>query len=361
MTSLNIFLASITATTLVMLLLIRMAPRLHLLDHPGGRKEHARITPVIGGLGIALVLLVGLFILQPQNLMGMALAVLVILLIGLADDIREIAPLPKFLAQAGACLIMIFLGKVQLNTVGNLLGFGVIGMWVLAVPMTVFAVIGVINAINMADGIDGHAGGIGLVTFIAYAYVARDSGLWDQYKILLVLAGATTGYLILNARWPWNERARTFLGDAGSMMLGFLIGWFAIDLSAGNGSVVDSNHAIKTFPAICALWVIVIPLCDCVSLMIRRKRAGHSMFMADRQHLHHYLLNRGFSVGQASAASIAASAVCAVIGVGGWKMGVPEPIMFAAFVALFVVYHLHMQKAFNAMPQHSQMSASNTI
>jgi len=361
MTTFNIFLPSVMAATIGMLLLIRTASQLHLLDHPGGRKEHARTTPVIGGLGIALVLLAALFVLQPPNVAGMGLSVLVILLVGVVDDIREIAPLPKFLAQAGACLIMIFLGKVQLNTVGNLLGFGVIGMWVLVIPMTVFAVIGVINAINMADGIDGHAGGIGLVTFVAYAYVARDSGLWDQYKILLVLAGATTGYLILNARWPWNKHARTFLGDAGSMLLGFLIGWFAIDLSAGNGLMANSDHALKTFPAICALWVIVIPLCDCVSLMVRRKRAGHSMFMADRQHLHHYLLNRGLSVGQASVTSIAASAVCAVIGVGGWKLGVPEPIMFAAFVALFVAYHLHMQNAFNAMPQHDQMGASNTM
>lgn len=358
MITLNIFAASIAAAVLFMLALIRLAPILRLLDHPGGRKEHAQTTPVIGGLGIALVVLVAVFVLQLPHAHLFSLPVLAILGIGIADDIHEIAPLPKFLAQAAACLLMIYLLGVKLHTVGNLLGLGAIGMWMFAVPMTVFAVIGVINAINMADGIDGHAGGIGLIAFVAYAYVARESGLWEQYKVLVVLAGATSGYLLLNARWPWNKRARTFLGDAGSMLLGFLIGWFAIDLTLGNGSPVDTNIATRSFPAICALWVIMLPLCDCVSLMIRRKRAGRSMFVADRQHLHHYLLNRGLSVGKASAVSALGSLLCAAVGLAGWKFGVPEPVMFGAFVVFFVVYHRHMQKAFRTMPQHSVMGVT---
>ena len=355
MITLNIFAASAAAALLFMLALIRLAPLLHLLDHPGGRKEHAQTTPVIGGLGIALVVLAAVFVLQLPHAYVFSLPVLAILGIGIADDIHEIAPLPKFLAQAAACLLMIFLLGVQLHQVGDLFGVGAIGLWIFSIPMTVFAVIGVINAINMADGIDGHAGGIGLIAFVAYAYVARESGLWEQYKVLVVLAGATSGYLLLNARWPWNKRARTFLGDTGSMLLGFLIGWFAIDLTAGNGAPSDGS---RIFPAICALWVIVIPLSDCVSLMIRRKLARRSMFVADRQHLHHYLLNRGLSIGRASAVSAVGSAVCAAIGIAGWKLGVPEPVMFGAFVVFFVRYHLHMQQAFRTMPQHSVMGVT---
>ncbi len=355
MITLIILTASLAAATLILLVLIRFAPFLHLLDHPGGRKEHARVTPVIGGVGIGLVLLAAIAILQPHHAVGMALSVAVILLIGIADDIHEVPPLPKFFAQALACLLMVYIAEVQLHRVGDLLGIGAIGLWLLVVPMTVFAVIGVINAINMADGIDGHAGGIGLIAFAAYAFVARESGLWDQYKILLVLTGATCGFLLFNARWPWNARARTFLGDTGSMLLGFLIGWFAIDLTTGNGAPSDGS---RTFPAICALWVIVLPLSDCVSLMLRRKRAGRSMFVADRQHLHHYLLNRGLTVGRASLVSALANAACAVIAVAGWKLGVPEPVMFAGFVLLFVVYHQHMQKAFRSMPQNSVLGVT---
>ncbi len=231
-------------------------------------------------------------------------------------------------------------------------------MWIFVVPMSVSAVIGVINAINMIDGIDGNSGGVALVAFAAFAYVARESGMWDQYKILLALVGATAGFLVLNARWPWNRRARIFLGDAGSMLIGFLLGWFAIDLSAGNGSPTDG---MKTFPPICALWVIVIPLCDCVSLMLRRRKAGRSMFVADRQHLHHYLLNRGLSVGQASAFTAGLSVVAALIGVGGWKLSVPEWVMFAGFVVLFVCYHRFMSRAFKSMPQFSVMPETTSM
>ncbi len=357
MISLSIFLSGFGGALLLLLLLIPLAPKLHLIDLPGGRKEHDNTTPLVGGLAIALTFAVALFFLAPTYLVGILLATLLILAIGVADDIHEILPIPKFLAQAAACLIMAFLADVVLNKVGNLFGFGAIGLWVFTIPMTVFAVIGVINAINMADGIDGHVGSIAFITFTAYAYVAYESALWDDYRLLLVLAGAVAGFHLLNARWPWNKQARTFLGDTGSMLLGFLIGWFAIELTAGNGA---SSTVTKTFPAICALWVIVMPLCDCVSLMIRRKLARRSMFVADRQHLHHYLLNRGLTVGEASLVSAALNTICALIGVVSWKLGVPEPVMFVAFIALFAAYHTYMLIAFRAMPQHSQMGAKPT-
>ena len=307
------------------------------MDHPGGRKDHLGTTPVVGGISIALVFIAALFHVQPNAWWVVALSVLTLLILGVIDDIRDLAPSSKLLAQAGTVLLMYYLADMRLTTVGNLVGFGPIGTWFLAPVITVFAVIGVINAINMADGIDGHAGFISLIAFAAYAYVARESALWDQYKLLLALGGSVSAFLFLNARTPWLKRAKTFLGDAGSMVLGFLIAWFAVDLTQGTG---------RTFSPICALWVVVIPLCDCVSLMIRRRLGGGRIFAADRQHLHHYLLARGLSVGQATMATSAASLACAAIALVGWKMHVPEPIMFAGFVLLFTVYHFHMAHVF---------------
>jgi len=355
MISLAIFLSGFGGALFLLLLLIPLAPKLHLIDHPGGRKEHHKVTPLVGGLAIALTFVTSLFFLMPTYLHGILFATLLILAIGVVDDIHEIPPIPKFLAQAAACLIMVFLADVMLNQVGDLFGTGAIGLWIFTIPMTVFAVIGVINAMNMADGIDGHVSSIAFITFTAYAYVAYESALWDDYRLLVVLAGAVAGFHLLNARWPWNKQARTFLGDTGSMLLGFLIGLFAIELTTGNGA---TSNIKKTFPAICALWVIVLPLCDCVSLMIRRKLARRSMFVADRQHLHHYLLNRGLTVGQASFVSAVLNTICALIGIVGWKLGIPEPVMFIAFIALFAAYHTYMLIAFRTMPQHSQMGAN---
>ena len=349
----GISIVSITflSTLLLLLILIKLAPAWKLMDHPGGRKDHLGKTPVVGGLAIGLVFVAALVLLQPNAWWASVLAIVMLLVLGVLDDIHDLAPLPKLLTQAGAVLLMFYAGDVKLTIVGDLIGYGPIGTWYFAPLITVLAVIGVINAVNMADGIDGHAGFISLIAFLTYAYVARESALWEQYKLLLALAGGVAAFLFLNARSPWLKHAKTFLGDAGSMMLGFVIAWFAVDITQGPG---------RTFSPICALWVVVIPLCDCVSLMIRRRLAGGSMFVADRQHLHHYLLTRGLSVGQATMTSVAVNLACAAIGVLGWKLRVPEPVMFAGFVTLFIGYHLHMTRAFRASQERkSSPEATN--
>ena len=342
MISVTISAISFISTFLLLLALMRMAPAWKLMDHPGGRKKHFGETPVIGGLSIGLVLVAAMILLQTHAWGANVLAILMLLTLGVKDDIHDLAPLPKLLVQAGAVLLVFYVADVKLMTVGNLIGNGPIGTWHFAPLVTAVAIIGVINAINMADGIDGHAGFISLIAFVAYAYVARESSLWDQYKLLITLAGSVAAFLMLNARMPWLSQAKTFLGDAGSMLLGFSLGYFAVDLTQGAG---------RTFAPICALWVVVIPLCDCVSLMIRRRLAGGSVLAADRQHLHHHLLNRGLSVGQATMVSAVANLACAAIGLLGWKLNVPEPVMFAAFVAFFIGYHLHMTRVFRASAQ----------
>jgi undecaprenyl-phosphate alpha-N-acetylglucosaminyl 1-phosphatetransferase len=356
MQSFLIIAASFLAALVIALKLIRIAPRLGLVDHPGGRKQHASTTPLVGGLAVALACSVGLILAPFAYAWPLALCIVIIMAVGVADDIHEIAPLPKFIVQVIAALVMVYVAGVQLNTIGGLLGPRAVGLWIFVVPVSIFAIVGVMNAVNMIDGIDGQTSSVALVAFAAYAYVARESGMWPQYQILISLTGAMLAFHLLNARWPWNERARTFLGDAGSMLVGFLLGWFAIDLTAGNGSLTEG---MRTFPPICALWIVAIPLCDCVSLMARRRRAGRSMFVADRQHLHHYLLNRGLPVGQASAVTAALSVVTAAIAIGGWKNSVPEWVMFVGFAALFAGYHCFMSLEFKTMPQFSNMSSAN--
>ena len=342
MQSVVIIFTCVAATLLVMHILILNSKKLKLLDHPGGRKDHPLVTPLVGGISIAVVLVLSLAWLMPVHAMAMSIAIILLMAIGVKDDIHEVSPLPKLAVQACACLVMIFVGHVELRSVGNLLGLGDIGLWIFVIPMTIFASIGVINAINMADGMDGHSGIIIVVALIAYAFVAHDSGLWDQYQTLLVLIGAMFAFLLLNLRTPWRKRAAVFLGDAGSMLMGFLLAWFAIDLSS-------SAHGLaRPFPPICALWVVVIPLCDCVSLMVRRLMARVSPLKADRQHLHHFLLSRGLSVSQANLLMLMVSTICAAVGVGGWKWGVPQPLLFAGFVALFVVYHFCISRYFSA-------------
>lgn len=314
------------------ILLRRLAPAMGMMDVPGGRKDHDAPTPVIGGVAMFGAVAGTLLLFRVDSSMTILfVSAAIVMLAGLMDDLHEMSQWPRFLVQLLACILVIWLAGLQLKSVGNLMGWGAIGMSIFAIPATIFAVVGVINAINMCDGLDGAAGLQCLIAVCAYALVAHLSGLGNQTILLLAWAGALVAFLAFNLRTPWRKRAAVFMGDAGSMTLGFLLGWMAVDLTHGSG---------RTFPPICALWVVVIPLCDTVSLMLRRRAEGRSPFQPDRQHLHHQILARGYSVGQTAMILAAANLFCAGIGVGGWLLGIPEPVLFAAFVATFVTHHL---------------------
>jgi UDP-GlcNAc:undecaprenyl-phosphate GlcNAc-1-phosphate transferase len=324
--------AALAMSALAVLVLARVAPALGLIDAPGGRKTHGRPIPLVGGLAIYMTFFAAAWALGvAQGAPYFLLAVSVVIAVGLWDDVTDLPPRLKFVIQISASALMIWGAGVQLYTVGDLLGWR---------PITIFALVGVSNAVNMMDGLDGVAGSVALVAFAWYAAVAGSSGLEVQFKTALIFCGAIAGFLLFNLRFPWQRHARVFLGDAGSLMIGFALGWFAIDLTQGDG---------RTFPPIAALWVLLLPLADCVSLMTRRLLAGRSPFVADRHHIHHYLLARGLSHGQTLGVIVAASTLAGAVGYFGWRLGVPEPALFWPFFFGFFAYHVWITRAWKKL------------
>ena len=323
------------------LVLARAAPLLELVDHPGGRKAHAGPVPLVGGLAILLALL------ATATLTGIAPSAIyflstlsMIAAVGVWDDIAEIRPRVKFAAQIVASSMMIWGAGVELTSVGDLLGWRPIGLWIFSVPLTIFAIVGVVNSVNMIDGLDGLGGSIALIAFAWYAVVAELSGLDIQFRTAVIFCGAIAGFLLFNLRFPWQPRARAFLGDAGSLMIGLALGWFAIDLTQGPG---------RTFPPIAALWVLLLPLADCVSLLARRVRARKSPFLADSHHIHHYLLSRGFTHGQTLGILVALSTLFGAVGFLGWRMEVPEPVLFWPFFFIYFAYYFWIKRAWRVI------------
>jgi UDP-GlcNAc:undecaprenyl-phosphate GlcNAc-1-phosphate transferase len=334
----------------------KLAGSLGMVDNPGGRKLHAEAVPLVGGISIFLTLLAMSALagfMQSASYLLFALSLMIA--IGLWDDISEISPRLKFAIQIVASTVMIFGANITLHSVGNLLGWRPIGLWIFTIPMTVFAIVGVVNAINMVDGMDGLAGSVALVAFAWYAAVAQSSGLTLQFNVALILSGALGGFLLFNLRFPWQRHAKVFLGDAGSLMIGFALGWYAIDLTQGVG---------RTFPPIAALWVVVLPLADCVSVMSRRIRAGRSPFVADRHHLHHYLQARGFSHGETLAIMVGLSGICGAVGYFGWRLEFSEAVLFYPFFLGFFAYHFWIQRAWKKLQieqAHTGMVAPSAV
>jgi UDP-GlcNAc:undecaprenyl-phosphate/decaprenyl-phosphate GlcNAc-1-phosphate transferase len=325
------------------------APHLRLLDAPDARKTHVGAVPLVGGLGIFASLLITSSALGFQPAAAWFIfALALVVAVGLWDDILEISPRIRFVIQIVAAAIMIWGAGVVLRHMGDLFGFGPFGTAWLAIPITIFAIVGVVNAVNMMDGMDGLSGSVGVVAFAWYAAVAYFSDLAMIFAIAIMFCGALGGFLVFNLRFPWQPRAKVFMGDAGSLMMGFALGWFAVDLTQGPG---------RSFPAIAALWVLLL-LADCVSIMARRIRQGRSPFSADRHHIHHYLQARGFTHSQTLAILVALTTAFGAVGFFGWALHVPEPVLFWAFFFGFFAYHFWIQREWKRLERAAAGVAS---
>ena len=259
-----------------------------LVDLPDrSRKFHKRPTPLTGGLGILLALLVsGKLYIDLNNLTGylpeftfqlMVISVPLLILF-LIDDLRGLKPLIRIIIQCALSGYMIFSTGVYLESLGNLFGFGNINLGLFGIPFTLFCVVGVMNAFNMMDGINGLCSGCAMLALILIGF---SSGLiYDSMLVLII--GSTLGFVIFNLGFLGKKRG-VFLGDSGSNLIGFWVAWIAVYASQ------NQNYFIEP---ITMLWFISIPLLDCIGLIFSRIKKGLSWSTAGRDHIHHKLMKR---------------------------------------------------------------------
>jgi UDP-GlcNAc:undecaprenyl-phosphate/decaprenyl-phosphate GlcNAc-1-phosphate transferase len=279
----TLFFVVLIATFVTMVLippLVRLAQWLHMVDVPSDRKVHKAPIPRLGGLAMAIGATLPLIMWAPMPppMVAFLGGVAIILFFGAWDDIKGIDYRLKFLGQFIAVLIVVLYGGVLIRYV-PFFGLEPLPDY-LAIPLTVFALVGVTNAINLADGLDGLAGGItllslGIIAILAYA--TADSSL---VLACAAVIGSIIGFLRFNT-YP----ARIFMGDGGSQFLGFSAGVLVVMLTQ------QSNTALS--PAL-PMMVLGLPLLDTVMVMTERLYEGRSPFLPDKKHIHHKLLALGF-------------------------------------------------------------------
>ena len=309
-----------------------VAVRIGLIDEPTVRKAHQGSIPLIGGVVMFCGFAAGALTLgiDLDAYRSFFAASTVLLVVGVLDDLHELSSRTRFGAQILAAGLMAYWGGIVLHDLG-LLGSAdkvfVLSGW--AIVFTVFATVGVINALNMSDGVDGLAGGLSLIALLGMAYLAGGAGFATERALLLTLCAAVVGFLLFNLRTPWRRRATVFMGDAGSMFLGFAITWFFIAMSQGDG---------RAMPPVVALWLLMVPLFDTVWLILWRFSQGRSPTSSDVGHLHHVLQMTGMRASTSVWLMLGIALIGAVIGLAAIEVGVSEATMFHAFLALFAGY-----------------------
>jgi UDP-GlcNAc:undecaprenyl-phosphate GlcNAc-1-phosphate transferase len=259
------------------------ARRLRLLDHGSGRKVHVQPVPRLGGLAVALGFFAaaGLALgLRPDAWSRTDVAILggagLAALLGVVDDLRGVGAKTKLLCQL-AIAFGVYAAGVRIEII-SVAGMGV-DLGVLGQPLTVLWIVGVMNALNLIDGLDGLAGSLALIALGGALLLSLSSGQDDLMLLAVAAAGAVLGFLAYN-----REPASIFMGDGGSLLLGFLLAVLTLRAAARPG---DGQVAMAT-----PVLFLAVPLFDTATAFFRRLVRGASPFSADRQHVHHRLLQR---------------------------------------------------------------------
>lgn len=295
-----LYITSLFAVALSISPLITVAIRKRLFDAPSEeRKIHKRIVPNLGGLAIFSGFLFSLAIFIDLSTFTVAnyllSAGIVIFMIGLKDDIIGVDPMKKFIAQFIAAFIITILADIRILNLG---GFG--GVYALSYPfsigLSVLTVVGIVNAYNLIDGIDGLSGSLGLIFSLVYAFLFYSAGEIGWAYVCLALAGSLTGFLIHNI-----SPARIFMGDCGSLMVGFLAAVLSIQfINTASANVIDVGFTSITSAPALAMAIVILPLFDTLRVFAIRIVNSQSPFKADRNHLHHRMLALGLNHMQAT-------------------------------------------------------------
>jgi len=327
------FFAAAAVTILAICLLNPLAHRLGWLDRPQGRKDHAAATPFTGGLAMLLAVLLTLPImpLASDTLLAFGIGFVVLLVVGTLDDLHDLPWTLRLSAHFGVALLMVYLGGVRIDFIGPANDSASFALGAFAVPYTVLVTVGMINAMNMIDGIDGAAGCLGLATLILLAAVCALTGNDPLRDRIVLFMGVTAGFVIMNLRHPWQSQARVFLGNSGSAIVGFGIAWLVARISESTTSA---------YSTLFAPWFLALPIMDAVVVIARRLLQRRSPFRAGHDHLHHLLLDAGYSPTRAALAMGFASFLLGSGALLAARARLPATAEVAAFIAVAGLHYL---------------------
>ena len=270
--------------------LVKIAHLKSIVDNPDARKLNKEPVPVLGGVGVFFGIMFSLsvagYYVEGMNIQfELIIAMLIMLYTGVGDDILQLSPRLRFALQIFVVCLMMFLGGIYIDDFHGLWGIGRLP-WYIAVTLTIFSCVGIINSINLIDGVDGLCSGYGVFASLAFAFCFLRMGDVSYAILAFEVAGAIFPYMLHNM---FGERYKKFLGDGGSLVLGFICSLYVMRVIQSGNEVVSESTISLT------LAVLAIPVFDTLRVMTARIIAKRSPFSPDKTHLHHMFIRLGYS------------------------------------------------------------------
>jgi UDP-N-acetylmuramyl pentapeptide phosphotransferase/UDP-N-acetylglucosamine-1-phosphate transferase len=270
--------------------LVKIAHLKSIVDNPDARKLNKEPVPVLGGVGVFFGIMFSLsvagYYVEGMNIQfELIIAMLIMLYTGVGDDILQLSPRLRFALQIFVVCLMMFLGGIYIDDFHGLWGIGRLP-WYIAVTLTIFSCVGIINSINLIDGVDGLCSGYGVFASLAFAFCFLRMGDVSYAILAFAVAGAIFPFMLHNM---FGERYKMFLGDGGSLVLGFICSLYVMRVIQSGNEVVSESTISLT------LAVLAIPVFDTLRVMTARIIAKRSPFSPDKTHLHHMFIRLGYS------------------------------------------------------------------
>lgn len=287
------FITALAITYLAIPRIIRISRERHLYDTPNERSAHAEPTPALGGVAIFAGTICAIVLWTPMAVFGVLQYILaafvLVFFIGVTDDLQPMSPTRKFTAQLLVATILAYKAHVQVNSLYGL--FGITELPELTgFALSVIGIVGIINAFNLIDGIDGLAGGIGLVASLFWGVWFYMAGAPAMAIIAFSLAGALVAFLKFNV-----SPAKIFMGDTGSLLIGMVCAILAVEFIKLNTLLPATSMVRMDAAPAMAVGVLILPLYDTLRVFFWRLWQGRSPFHPDKNHIHHLLLDLGYS------------------------------------------------------------------
>ena len=343
-------LLSLLVSAAVYPLVLRYARRHHIVDNPNDRKLHRRPIPVMGGVAVYAGMMVGSLLMSllisGASIKWSLMALTSMLVLGFWDDLKNLSASLRFVIQfciVGAYMLMT---GIYFSNFYGFCGIHEISIWI-GIPLSLVAGVGIINAVNMIDGVDGYSSGFSMVACISFAVIFISIGQNVLSCLALIVASSILPFFIHNV---FGRRSKMFIGDGGTMMLGFLLAIFVLYVNSSNAGHRVSAMGLSSIAI--SLAIMCIPVFDTLRVMVARIVRGHSPFRPDKSHLHHLFIDMGFSHAATSMIIIGTNVLVILCCLALWRLGASVTVQVFSVIALGILVTFVFYK-FMRIQQHS--------